>query len=73
MEEQIHINNNTKRINTNSTTCLKLFGFSVHEENDEESSSPSPPAPAPPPAHDDITGNTSPSGSTESISGDGGA
>ncbi|GAU32142.1 hypothetical protein TSUD_218930 [Trifolium subterraneum] len=79
MEEQIHNNihnnNNTKRINTNSNTCLKLFGFSVHEENDEESSSPSPPAAAAPPAppHEDITGNTSPSGSTESISGDGGA
>ncbi|CAJ2648412.1 unnamed protein product [Trifolium pratense] len=68
MEDQIHNNNNnTKRINT---TCLKLFGFSVHEENDEESSAT---AAAPPPAHEDITGNTSPSGSTESISGDGGA
>ncbi|KAK2429761.1 zinc finger protein GIS3 [Trifolium repens] len=72
MEEQIH---NTKTINTNSSNCLKLFGFSVHEETDEESSSPaSAPAPTPaPPTHEDIIGNTSPSGSTESISGDGGA
>ncbi|RDX77249.1 Zinc finger protein GIS3, partial [Mucuna pruriens] len=30
MEDQIH--GHTKRINPNSPTCLKLFGFSVHED-----------------------------------------
>ncbi|KAK7407526.1 hypothetical protein VNO78_09479 [Psophocarpus tetragonolobus] len=30
MEDQIQ--GHTKRINPNSTTCLKLFGFSVHED-----------------------------------------
>ncbi|XP_058772171.1 zinc finger protein GIS3-like [Vicia villosa] len=63
MEDQIH-NNNTRTINSNSTTCLKLFGFSVHEENDHQQ---------PLPPFEDGTGNTSPSGSTESVSGDGGA
>nr|AFK33843.1 unknown [Medicago truncatula] len=68
MEDQIH--NNTKRINTNSnsTTCLKLFGFSAQEESEDSS----PPPPRQPPLEDG-TGNTSPSGSTESVSGDGGA
>ncbi|CAI8595669.1 unnamed protein product [Vicia faba] len=59
-----HIHNNTRTINTNSTTCLKLFGFSVHEENDD---------PSPLPLFEEATGNTSPSGSSESVSGDGGA
>ncbi|CAL5189202.1 unnamed protein product [Lathyrus oleraceus] len=61
MEDQIHNK-------TNSTTCLKLFGFSVHEENNDQSSSPQPLPP-----FEDGTRNTSPSGSTESVSGDGGA
>ncbi|KAK7306914.1 hypothetical protein VNO77_39542 [Canavalia gladiata] len=34
MEDQIH--GHTKTINPNSTTCLKLFGFSVHEDVDDE-------------------------------------
>ncbi|XP_027362179.1 zinc finger protein GIS3-like [Abrus precatorius] len=33
MEDQIH--GHTKRINPNSPTCLKLFGFSVHDVDDE--------------------------------------
>lgn len=62
MEDQIR--NHTRRVNSNSTTCLKLFGFSVHEDMDDEAA-----------ALEDTPDSlpvkaTSPSGSSDSGNGD---
>ncbi|XP_061368208.1 zinc finger protein GIS3-like [Gastrolobium bilobum] len=63
MEDQIH--GHTRRTNPTSTTCLKLFGFSVHEDMDEEAALED--------ASDSIAKPTSSSDSPDSGAGDGGA
>ncbi|KAK7310068.1 hypothetical protein RJT34_07293 [Clitoria ternatea] len=63
MEDQIH--GHTKRINPNSPTCLKLFGFSVQEDFDDEAETAA--------SLEDASDSTTKATSPDSGGGDGGS